>query len=104
MAEDILRRAPLLAAVDEESATDIIARMRAVDLARGDRLFHEGDPGDALYVIETGKIKLARRASDGRENLLAILGPGEMFGELSLFDPGPGWPRRWPCPRPGCTR
>ena len=89
MAEDILRRAPLLAAVDEESATEIIGRMRAVDLARGDRLFHEGDPGDALYVIESGKIKLARRAADGRENLLAILGPGEMFGELSLFDPGP---------------
>ncbi|MFC3689601.1 Crp/Fnr family transcriptional regulator [Aquipuribacter hungaricus] len=89
MAEDILRRAPLLAAVDEESATDIIGRMKAVELARGDRLFHEGDPGDALYVIETGKIKLARRAADGRENLLAILGPGEMFGELSLFDPGP---------------
>jgi len=89
MAEDILRRAPLLAAVDEESAKAIIARMRAVDLSRGDRLFHEGDPGDALYVIETGKIKLARRAADGRENLLAILGPGEMFGELSLFDPGP---------------
>jgi len=89
MAEDILRRAPLLAAVDEESAKAIIARMRAVELSRGDRLFHEGDPGDALYVIETGKIKLARRAADGRENLLAILGPGEMFGELSLFDPGP---------------
>ena len=52
-------------------------------------MFHEGDPGDALYVIEAGKIKLARRAADGRENLLAILGPGEMFGELSLFDPGP---------------
>jgi len=89
MAEDILRRAPLLAAVDEESAKAIIAGMRAVELSRGDRLFHEGDPGDALYVIETGKIKLARRAADGRENLLAILGPGEMFGELSLFDPGP---------------
>lgn len=89
MAEDILRRAPLLAAVDEESARAIIARMRAVDLNRGDRLFHEGEAGDALYVIETGKIKLARRAADGRENLLAILGPGEMFGELSLFDPGP---------------
>ena len=89
MAEEILRRAPLLAAVDEESARAIIARMRAVDLSRGDRLFHEGEAGDALYVIETGKIKLARRAADGRENLLAILGPGEMFGELSLFDPGP---------------
>jgi CRP/FNR family cyclic AMP-dependent transcriptional regulator len=40
-------------------------------------------------VITEGKIKLGRSSSDGRENLLAILGPGEMFGELSLFDPGP---------------
>ena len=36
-----------------------------------------------------GKIKLGRRSNDGRENLLAVLGPGEMFGELCLFDPGP---------------
>ena len=36
-----------------------------------------------------GKVKLGRTSSDGRENLLAILGPGQMFGELSLFDPGP---------------
>ena len=58
-------------------------------LERGDVLFHEGDQGDRLYVIGEGKIKLGRTSSDGRENLLAILGPGEMFGELSLFDPGP---------------
>ncbi len=58
-------------------------------MERGDVLFHEGDPGDKLYVIVEGKIKLGRTSTDGRENLLAILGPGEMFGELSLFDPGP---------------
>lgn len=58
-------------------------------MERGDELFHEGDPGDKLYVIAEGKIKLGRSSTDGRENLLALLGPGEMFGELSLFDPGP---------------
>ena len=52
-------------------------------------LFHEGDAEDRLYVVITGKIKLGRSGSAGRENLLAILGPGQMFGELSLFDPGP---------------
>src|SRR5690625_6261577 len=63
--------------------------MRPLELARGKELFAENDPGDALYIIASGKMKIGRRASDGRENLLAVLGPGEMLGELSLFDPGP---------------
>src|SRR3989440_4726847 len=63
--------------------------MSEIELARGEVLFHEGDPGDSLYVVLRGKIKLGRASGDGRENLLAVLGPGEMFGELSLFDPGP---------------
>src|ERR1022692_5342777 len=60
-----------------------------VELPRGDRLFEEGDAGDRLYVVLDGKIKLPRAAADGRENLLSVVGPGEMFGELSLFDPRP---------------
>ena len=63
--------------------------MTPVFLARGQVLFHEGEPGDQLYVVLTGKVKLGRTSGDGRENLLGVLGPNEMFGELSLFDPGP---------------
>ena len=48
----------------------------------------EGDPGDRLYVIVDEKIKLGRTSNDGWESLLAVLGPGDMFGELYLFDPG----------------
>src|SRR6478752_3847612 len=86
---DVVRRAPLFAALDEQTAESLISTMSPSRLERGDVLFHEGDQGDRLYVIGEGKIKLGRTSSDGRENLLAILGPGEMFGELSLFDPGP---------------
>ena len=49
--------------------------------------FREGDPGDRLYVIEEGKIKLGPPRWSRRP--LAVIGPGEMIGELSLFDPGP---------------
>ena len=63
--------------------------MAETRLRRGEVLFHEGDAGDKLYIVTDGKVKLGRTSSDGRENLLAILGPGQMFGELSLFDPGP---------------
>ncbi|WP_147064262.1 Crp/Fnr family transcriptional regulator [Knoellia locipacati] len=89
MDHDIVRKAPLFAALDDEAADSLITSMTAQHMERGDVLFHEGDPGDRLYVIGEGKIKLGRSSADGRENLLAILGPGEMFGELSLFDPGP---------------
>lgn len=89
MDHDIVRRAPLFAALDDDAATSLRESMIEVTLGRGDQLFDEGDRGDRLYVIVDGKIKLGRTSSDGRENLLAILGPGEMFGELSLFDPGP---------------
>jgi len=85
----VLGRAPLFEALDDESAKAVRAGMVDVQLARGDRLFGEGDAGDRLYVISEGKIKLTRSASDGRENLLGVLGPGDMFGELSLFDPRP---------------
>ncbi|KWW97456.1 Crp/Fnr family transcriptional regulator [Carbonactinospora thermoautotrophica] len=87
--DDVLRRAPLFAALDDEAAAALRASMSEVTLNRGESVFHEGDPGDRLYVVIEGKIKLGRTSSDGRENLLAVLGPGEMFGELSLFDPGP---------------
>jgi len=85
----VLRRSPLFAGLNEQASQDLLASMGSLRLERGDELFHEGDPGDRLYVITEGKVKLGRSSSDGRENLLAILGPGEMFGELSLFDPGP---------------
>ena len=89
MDNDVLRQAPLFSALDDEAATALRSSMAEARLRRGDVLFHEGDSGDKLYVVLDGKVKLGRTSSDGRENLLAILGPGQMFGELSLFDPGP---------------
>jgi CRP/FNR family transcriptional regulator, cyclic AMP receptor protein len=88
-ADDVLSRAPLFEALDEDGAQALRSKLTDVELPRGDRLFDEGDAGDRLYVVLEGKIKLTRAASDGRENLLSVLGPGEMFGELSLFDPRP---------------
>jgi CRP/FNR family transcriptional regulator, cyclic AMP receptor protein len=86
---EVLSRAPLFEGLDEDSARALRSRMSDVKLERGERLFSEGDDGDRLYVVLEGKIKLTRAASDGRENLLSVIGPGEMFGELSLFDPRP---------------
>jgi CRP/FNR family transcriptional regulator, cyclic AMP receptor protein len=87
--DDVLAEAPLFEALNEEDARALRTDIVDVHLDRGERLFSEGDVGDKLYIILTGKIKLTKAAPDGRENLLSVHGPGEMFGELSLFDPIP---------------
>nr|WP_255670348.1 Crp/Fnr family transcriptional regulator [Aeromicrobium wangtongii] len=79
----------MFSGLDDQVAEALEASMSSTSLRRGEVLFSEGDDGDQLYVVTDGKIKLGRTSPDGRENLLAILGPGQMFGELSFFDPGP---------------
>jgi CRP/FNR family cyclic AMP-dependent transcriptional regulator len=86
---DVLREAPLFRELDDEAAGALRASLTEARLRRGEVLFREGDSGDKLFIVTEGKVKLGKSSSDGRENLLAILGPGQMFGELSLFDPGP---------------
>jgi CRP/FNR family transcriptional regulator len=87
--DDVLARTPLFGALGQEAAAALNAVARPRRFPRGALIFSEGDNGDSLYVVVDGKVKVFRTATDGRENMLAVLGPGEMFGELSLFDPGP---------------
>jgi CRP/FNR family transcriptional regulator, cyclic AMP receptor protein len=87
--DDVLMQAPLFSALDPAAASALRSATTVVRLSKGQILFHEGDLGDRLYVVEDGKVKLGTTSSDGRDTLLAVVGPGEMIGELSLFDPGP---------------
>jgi CRP/FNR family cyclic AMP-dependent transcriptional regulator len=64
-------------------------RLETVDFAPGQVIFAEGDTGDRLYIIVEGKVKTGRCAGEGRENLLTVIGPSDMFGELLILDPGP---------------
>ncbi len=87
--DDALMQAPLFSALDAEAAAALRASMAEKRVPRSGVIFSEGEPGDRMYVILDGKVKLGQTSPDGRESLLAVLGPGEVFGELSLFDPGP---------------
>jgi CRP/FNR family transcriptional regulator, cyclic AMP receptor protein len=87
--EAVIRKAPLFSGLDSSAADALRTSMNLVKLRKGQSLFKEGDDGDHLYVVSSGKVKLGTKSVDGRENLLMILGPGDMFGELSLFDSGP---------------
>jgi CRP/FNR family cyclic AMP-dependent transcriptional regulator len=86
---EILARAGLFQGVEPSAVSALTKQLRPVDFPPGHTLFAEGEPGDRLYIIVSGKVKIGRRSPDGRENLLTIMGPSDMFGELSIFDPGP---------------
>ena len=87
--EVVVRKAPIFSGLDESAATSLRSSMTLVKLRKGQSLFKEGDDGDHLFIVSNGKVKLGTKSPDGRENLLMILGPGDMFGDLSLFDSGP---------------
>jgi CRP/FNR family cyclic AMP-dependent transcriptional regulator len=72
----------------ESAVAAVTKQLQPVDYAPQWTVFAEGEPADRLYIIISGKVKIGRRSPDGRDHLLAIMGPPDMFGELSLFDPG----------------
>jgi CRP/FNR family cyclic AMP-dependent transcriptional regulator len=85
----MLARMPLFAPLDDEVREALAQSLHRSTARRGEVIFAEGQPGDTLHLVLDGKVKIGRTSSDGRENLLAVLGAGDLFGELSLFDPGP---------------
>jgi CRP/FNR family transcriptional regulator, cyclic AMP receptor protein len=87
--DEILARAGIFQGVEPSAVSALTKQLQPVDFPRGHTVFAEGEPGDRLFIIISGKVKIGRRSPDGRENLLTIMGPSDMFGELSIFDPGP---------------
>lgn len=85
----ILDRAGLLESVEPQAAAALIDQMHRAAFPAGHIIFHEGDPGDRVYIIVAGKVKISLRGPGGRENLRALMGPTDVFGELAVFDPGP---------------
>jgi CRP-like cAMP-binding protein len=84
-----LVKSPLLRDLSQDALGRLAAAARRRIYKRGEVIFHEGDPGEALLVLESGRVKVFTYADSGDETLLAILGPGECFGELALIDGEP---------------
>jgi CRP/FNR family cyclic AMP-dependent transcriptional regulator len=87
--DEVLAWTGLFQGVELGAVSALTEQLHRVDFPRGHTLFVEGQPGDRLYIIVSGKVKIGRRSPGGRESLLTIMGPSDMFGELSILDPGP---------------
>lgn len=75
--------------VDDATTAALLESASAVVVERGQRVFTEGEPAGGIYLVMSGKIKISRRTPTGAETLLAVLGPGQLFGELSVLDGAP---------------
>jgi len=85
MTIDTLRHVPLFESLDDEAAAELCHLLESIDSRAGSVLFRAGDEGDAMYVIERGKIRICVRATDGHEVTLTELEHGDFFGEMALL-------------------
>ncbi|HVE91773.1 MAG TPA: Crp/Fnr family transcriptional regulator [Actinomycetota bacterium] len=88
-AENPLSRTPLFASVSEEVLADLSARAVRRKYREGSIVFVQGEVGKRCYAIISGSVKVSAYNDEGREAVLAVLGAGDVFGELSLFDEAP---------------
>jgi uncharacterized membrane protein len=86
MTIDDLRQVPLFESLDDETAGEFCKLLETLDCEARKVLFRAGDVGDAMYLIERGKVRISVQATDGRELTLTELGRGEFFGEMALLD------------------
>jgi CRP/FNR family cyclic AMP-dependent transcriptional regulator len=86
MTIDTLRQVPLFESLDDEAAAELCHLLESVDCKAGAFLFRAGDEGNAMYLIERGKVRICVRATDGHEMTLTELDRGDFFGEMALLD------------------
>jgi CRP/FNR family transcriptional regulator, cyclic AMP receptor protein len=83
---ETLRHVPLFESLDNETARELCELLESLDYKTGAVLFRTGDEGDAMYLIEEGKVRICMRAKDGHEVTLTELERGDFFGEMALLD------------------
>ena len=86
---DILRKVPLFGQLAPPDLDRVAEIARERSYPRNSVILFEDDPGDALYVVAQGQVKVVLIGEDGREVILSVMGEGEFFGEMALIDDEP---------------
>jgi CRP-like cAMP-binding protein len=86
MTLEALRSVPLFASLDDQAAANLRNLLSLKHVPSGTQLFHRGDSGDALYLLERGRVRISIKDEENQEVTLADLAQGDFFGEMALID------------------
>src|SRR5215813_5184342 len=86
MTLDAIRSVPLFASLDDAAASDLRNLLRVMELPSDASLFHAGDDGDSMYLIESGQVRITVTDEDQKQIVLAELAQGDFFGEMAIID------------------
>ena len=89
MTPETLREIPLFSTLNPEELQELLKRMEREEYPPHTVIFWMDEPGDKLYLIEEGEVRISYTNKDGKEITLGLQGEGTFFGELSLLDSGP---------------
>ncbi|MEX1311692.1 MAG: Crp/Fnr family transcriptional regulator [Candidatus Sulfomarinibacteraceae bacterium] len=86
---ELLTSVELFAEMNDEEIDDLTVLAQIKKLDKDTTIFHAGDPADAVFVVASGRVKVVITSSDGKEFILTVLGPGQVFGEMALLESAP---------------
>ena len=86
MSHQLLKSLPLFSELGDDELVEIWKLVQTRSYKKSNIILFEEDPGDSLFIIKEGKVKITRLSEEGREVILSILGEGEFFGEMSILD------------------
>jgi CRP/FNR family cyclic AMP-dependent transcriptional regulator len=90
----VLRKHPIFCDLDPEAFDQLCRYAKHTTLKRGAAIFSKGDPGNSMIAVISGTVKISVSSAEGRSAILNLIGPGEIFGEMSVLD---GQPRSADC-------
>ncbi len=85
----VLRKHPIFCELDSAALDQLCRYAKHSTLKRGATIFAKGDPGNSLIAVISGTVKISVSSADGRSAILNLIGPGEIFGEMSVLDAQP---------------
>ncbi|HEY3377118.1 MAG TPA: Crp/Fnr family transcriptional regulator [Armatimonadota bacterium] len=86
---ELVHAFPFFAGLDEQTYTELLAHGQLRHFAKDETLFHEGESGKGLFLVQSGVIKIYKLSESGREQIIELSRPGDSVAELPLFDHGP---------------